>query len=410
MIPATLSASSLQVYQLCPDRWVAEYLNRARGFSNAAADVGTAVHGGLEGFVKAVFIDKTHTGLDRVAQKELLISFYQMSYVATFNTADMETDEYKDGFHLTMKWFERTDLNGTEVVSVESKKTIEIPFNHPDGTSHKCEHCAHSETPGVCYIPFNYIMDRVDKTGETTYEVVDYKTVRVPIQPEDLENKLQARAYSLAVQIEHPDATEVKVTFDLLRHDKISLTFKRDDNIAFWRFLCSTTQRIVDTKPEDARPVLNPECGYCVKKFSCPLMKKDVAVGGIHSLSIDEKAQLMADLEAQTKANGYIIEALNEQLLIHAAHIEELSWETEAGDYEVEVKGSRRRKFPAHQAAAIMGPELFAQMGSMTLGNLDKIIKDESLDPDMRKQLEALVAWEQSGELKAKVKPKKKVV
>ena len=53
-----------------------------------------------------------------------------------------------------------------------------------------------------------------------------------------------------------------------------------------------------------------------------------------------------------------------------------------------------------------MGPELFAQMGSMTLGNLEKIIKDKSLPREMRDQLQGLISWT-NGNLQLKVKPKK---
>src|SRR5699024_4479079 len=114
---------------------------------------------------------------------------------------------------------------------------------------------------------------------ETEWEVVDYKTVRVPIQPDDLDTKIQARAYSLAIQIKHPEATKIKVTFDLLRHDPVSIEFTRDDNIAFWKFLVAETQRIVDLDEADVRPTLNPECGFCVKKYSCKLLQANIAGG-----------------------------------------------------------------------------------------------------------------------------------
>ena len=411
MIPRTLSATSLQVWNLCPDRWQAEYLNRGSNFSNKAADTGTAVHGGLEMFVKAAFIDKTHADLTRVQQKELLISFYQMSYVQTFGTADMETAEYKDGFNLTMKWFERTDLSKVmAVLSAEVKHGIPIPFNHPDKNHQPCEFCEGSPYQGVgrCVRPFNYIMDRKDQAGETEYEVVDYKTVRVPIQPDDLGAKVQARAYALAVQIEHPDATRIKVTFDLLRHEKISMFFTREDNINFWHYLCNEFQRIVDTQPEDVSPKLNMECGYCVKKFDCKVMQSNVAVGGIMSLSMDDTVKMKALLEAQTKANKLMIEQLEEQMFMYAAERDILEWETEDGSMTVEVSGNRRRGFDAQAAARIMGPELFTQVGNMTLGNLEKIINDESLDPAMRAELKDLISWNTTG-LSAKVKPKKAV-
>lgn len=399
MIPRTLSASSLQVWTFCQDRWASEYLDRAPSFSNSAADVGTTFHGAAEMFVKAFFIDKTHDlAMGRVKQKELLITFYQMSYIQTFGTADFETPEYKDGFDLTMRWFKRTDLETKPmkgVVSAEVKRTIKVPYNHPDGTVHELD--------------FNYIMDRVDQIEETVYEVVDYKTIRVPLQPEDLENKIQARAYALAVQIEHPDATKVVVTFDLIRHEPISLTFTREDNIAFWRFLTEETQKIIDTDRDKIRPKLNPECGYCVKKFTCPVMQSNLTAGGIMSLDVDTSIQLIADLKNQIKANNLIVEALEDNVMRHAAETDVLGWETGDGAYEVEIGVGRRRAFPADQAAKIMGPELFAQMGNMTLGNLEKIIKDESIDKSTRDELSNLISWT-NGNLQLKIKPKKKLV
>lgn len=396
MIPRTLSATSLQVAALCMDRWNAEYMDRAPGFSNSAADVGSSVHGALEKLVKAVYIDKTHADLDRVRQKELLITFYQMSYIETFGTADMDTEEYKDGFSLCMDWFSRTSFDGFTVESAELKETIHVPYNKPDGS-------------GQAEVPFNYIMDRVDKIGETEWRVVDYKSVRAPIQPDELETKLQARAYSLAIQIKHPECTKVTVVFDLLRHQPIGLSFTRDDNIAFWRFLCEETQRIVNMDKKDIRPTLNMECGYCVKKFTCLLFAKNVDAGGIMSLSIDEKAQLHADLTAKVKAEKIMVDQLEEDLLRYAAKSESLQWETGDGALEVEVgMTGARREFDAQRAAEIMGPELFAQMGNMTLGNLDKIIKDASIDKEIRDGLANLIT-KGNGNLKVFVKPKKKV-
>lgn len=380
------------------DRWKSEYIDRAPNFSNAAADVGTSVHGGLEEYVKAVFIDKSHAHLSRTELKELLITFYQMSYIQTFGTSDIETQEYKDGFDLSMKWFGRTDLASKPMLKVESaelKETILVPYNHPDGT--------------VENLKFNYIMDRVDQISETVWEVVDYKTVRVPISPEDLVNKIQARAYALAIQIKHPEATRVIVTFDLLRHEQVSIEFNREDNIAFWRFLCSETQRIVNLNESDVRPTLNAECQYCVKKFTCKLMQGNISAGGIHSLSVNESVDMIAKLKDQMKANGRIVEALEEIVMRHAAETDTLHWETEDGLREVEIAVGRRRTFPAHRAAEVMGPELFAQMGSMTLGNLEKIIKDDSLDADMRKELKSMIGYT-NGNLNVKIKEKKKLV
>jgi hypothetical protein len=411
-IPRTLSASQMQVAVLCKMRWLHEYVMRTPDFSNPAADVGTAVHAGLEMFVKAVYIDKTHADLTRPKQKELLITFYQMGYVQTFGTADMETVEYKDGFDLSMRWFARTDLRHVEVESAELKETIPIPYNHPDGQAHSCDLCADKGMigDGICYIPFNYIMDRVDKTGPTSYEVVDYKTIRVPLQPEDLDEKIQARAYALAIQIKHPDAERIKVTFDLLRHEKISLSMSKQDNINFWHFLVREAQDLVNLQEGDIQPTLNKECKFCVMKATCPELQKNIDGGGIHSLSVDEAALLLAKVENQKAAQTALATALEEVVMRHAADIDMLEWETADGSTKVEVGlTAARRKVDAHQAAEIMGPELFAQMGNMTVGNLEKIIKDESLDPEMRDRLKNTMD-KTNGNLKVFVKPKSKLI
>lgn len=408
MIPKSISASSLQVLELCPDRWVAEYYHKGGQASGIAADTGTAVHGALEEFVDAVYIKKTHAGLDKAKRKELLLMYYQMSYCKTFNTTDMDTLHFTDGRDLCMKWFTRTELSDRTVLSVEQKESIPIPFNYPGDPGHTCEHCL-ALPPGQCSVPFNYIMDRLDQTGEDEYEVVDYKTVRVPIQPDDLEAKIQARAYSLAVQIKFPNAKKIKVTFDLLRHEQVSLWFTRDDNIRFWRFLCSELQRIVDMREEDAKPVINPDCAWCIKRSTCKLVQSNINVGGIQSLSIDERVALTEKIKNIAKVHKYLLEELEESIMRHAAETEHLSWETEDGAYEVEITSQRRRQFDPTQAAAIMGPELFAQMGNMTLTNLEKIIKDESLDKEMRDQLSELIGYTTGG-LGVKVKPKKKII
>ena len=397
MIPRTLSASSLQVAQLCMDRWKAEYMDRAANMSNNAADVGTACHAALETFVKQRFIDKTLVDVTRKQELDVLIGLYQIGFVQTFGHTDFTTDEYEDGLELVKKWHKRTDLAAKPMMHVESaelKETIKVPYYLPDGTKK--------------FVNFNYIMDRVDQIEPTIWEVVDYKSIRVPLQPGDLENKIQARAYALAIQIKHPEATKIIVTFDQLRWEPISFVFTRADNVAFWRFLCEETQRIVNTREEDVRPKLNLECGFCVKKFSCKLMKSNVAAGGIHSLSIEESVDMVAQLQAQMKANKSIVDALEEQILRHAAESETLEWVTDDGAYEVAISSARKRTFPADRAAEIMGAELFAQMGSMTLGNLEKIIKDESLDADMRQQLKDLISFTQ-GNLGVKIKPKRTI-
>lgn len=389
MLPKTLSATSLQVASLCMARWKAEYLERTPGFSGFAANIGTTCHGALEHFVKAVYIEKTHQ-----PSWDLLVQFYQIAYIETFQSADFDTPEYKDGIDLVKKWYKRTSFDGFQVESCEVKETIEIPVMH-NGEK--------------VMIPFNYIMDRVDQISETEFRVVDYKSVRMPIQPDELEGKIQARAYALAIQIKHPEAQKIRVVFDLLRYDPVGIIVTKEDNIAFWKYLKQAAQRIVDMDEDDVKPTLNLECGFCVIKATCPLMTKNVLNGGVHSLSMEELVQKKLELEAQAKGGKYLLEEIEELLLKEAYNRDELSWQVMDGAFQVDVTMSRRRQVDASEVARIIGPDLFSKLGSITLGILDDLIKDPALSEDQQQALKKLIYYK-NGDPKAKVKQITKLV
>lgn len=364
---------------------------RVKGFENVAAGIGTAVHGALEKFVKAVYLDKTHEW-----SWNLLEQFYQISYIETFRSADYETVEYKDGFDLVKRWFKRTDLTDVTVESCEVKEFIEVPYIDPT-TGEKSS------------VPFNYIMDRVDQTAETEWRVVDYKSVRVPIQPEDLGVKVQARAYALAVQIKHPEATKIRVVFDLLRHDPVGIVVTKEENIAFWKYLKTSLQNLVDTKPDDIRPTLNPECMYCPIKATCDAMQSNRKGGGIFSLTVDQLALKQVEVEAQIKAQKYILAEIEELLLKEAHERKELEWDTEDGTHRIEIKMSRRRQIDASEVQEIIGPELFGKLGNITLGVVDDLVKDPNLSDEQHEALKKLIYYK-NGDPKPKVKKVTKLV
>lgn len=389
MLPRTLSASSLQVAALCMVRWKAEYMDRVPSVSNSAADIGTACHGGLEKYVKLVYIDKTHE-----PGWQLLKGLYDIAYIETFGNADTDTPEYVDGLAMVQKWFKRTDFDGVEVLSVEDKEPMEIPVEYQGQRT---------------TVTFNYIMDRLDRLGEGHYRVVDYKSIRVPIDPEDLENKIQARVYALAVQRKFPDAKKVQVVFDLLRHNPVGVVFSFDENMKTAHYIMAEAQRIVDTDETTIRPNLNMECGYCVVKASCSLMQTNIAAGGIHSLTSDERVDLTVKLQAQAKGIKILLEELDDLLLREAHSKGVLDWTTENGKYDVEVKVPNRRAVDSSAVARILGPELFGKLGTITLGKLDDIVKDLSVDESIREEVKKQI-YMTNGNLQAKIKEKKTIV
>ena len=381
MIPKTLSASSLQVATLCMARWKAEQMDRIPGFDGNPALTGTACHGALEKYVDAVYIDKTHE-----ASQKLLESFYDIAYIETFGTADKDTPEYKDGLDLIRRWYKRTDFDGVEVLTTELKERMPVPVE----INGKKE-----------VIPFTYIMDRVDRLGPGEYRVVDYKTIRVPIRADELHEKIQAKVYALAVQRKYPDAKIVRVVFDLLRHDPVGIVVTYHQNVETAHYLMAEAQRIVDTDEASIEPKLNMECGYCPIKANCEVLNKNVTFGGIHSLSSEDRIKLKFELEARIKASKILLDEIDDLVLREAFDRDELEW-TESG-YQVRITAQRRRSVDASAVARIIGPKLFGELGSITLGKIDDLIKDESLPLDQREELKKLITYT-TGDPSAKVK------
>lgn len=387
MIPKTLSATSLQTANLCMARWVAENLEFTPGISlHSAADTGSTCHEALEKFVRDCYIDKT-----KEPTWELLKTYLEMSYIGIFKDANFKSDEFKDAESMLRRWWKRNEdyLPSVEIVSVEEKRRMPVPAVKDDGEK--------------IQIPFTYIIDRLDRNAPGEYTVVDYKSVRMPIQPDELTEKIQARIYALAVQIQFPDAEKIRVVFDLLRYDEVGIVVTRDENVAFWSRLKAEVQRIVSFKREDVQPTLNSECGYCVIKAQCVALQRNIDHGGIHSLSIDEMMDLQVRLMAQAKGAQALVGEIEELLLRHAAETDQLKWRNEDGRIQVEIGVSGRRQADHARIAEIIGPDLFAKQGKLTMAVIDNMLSDPSLTDEQKAGIQAAIT-KTYGDPKPKIK------
>lgn len=379
MIPRSLSASSLNTAEACLARWKAENFNRTPSMSNKAADTGTAVHGALEMFVKAVFIDKKESW-DNL---DLLLQLYDLSYMDTFESADLQTDEHADGLTLVKKWHQRTQWDGVTVESVEVKESFSIPTSEGD-------------------IPFNYIWDRSDQLGPHEYRVVDYKTIRAFVTPEQLKKKIQPRAYALAAQIKWPHAERIWVEYDLLRHDSVGAVFTKADNALMWKYLKRAAERIIATDENNTPETLNPECRFCIRKVVCGTLSKAMTGGTIFGITPDEAARRKLMISSQIKALESLDAELDAVLMKEAEAKDLFEWETD--DVKVAITASKRRQVNSNAVANIVGAEVTKKYGNFTLGNVDKMMADESIPLQVRAEVKRLIGvkW---GQPSAKVEP-----
>jgi hypothetical protein len=381
--PKSFSATAFNVAELCLARYKAEHIDRSKGFGGTAASLGTAVHGALENYVKLVYVDKTGA-----ANEKILLDFFRLSYMQTFNTTELNTIEYLEGIDMLKRWFKRTDFSKFEVISCEVKENFPIKTSIGD-------------------IPFNFIWDRHDRLDEGVYRVVDYKTNRWGLNPGDLKKKIQARAYGVAAQIKYPDAKRIWVQFDMLRHDgPVGIVFTRDDNIATWQFMKAKAEQIIATPDSEVPETLNPECLFCSRITSCTALLKNVSIGGVLSMpKIGDMIDKRAELEWQKKAVESAINKLDEVIIGRARVEDQLEFESDINRLRIGI--SATRAIDAERAEHVLPSEVANRyMGkSLTIGNVDKLLKGPELSEEQKKELVSLI-YMKRGEPRVKIEPK----
>lgn len=381
MEPKSLSASALQVYEACPARYKAEYIHRARGPANRAATLGTTVHAALELYVQAMLRNEN-------PDQKYLLDMFRMQYLINFATSDVDTEDYRDGVQMLIDWHDRTDWEGVEVLSCEVKESFPIPTS-------------------IGEIPYNYIWDRHDKVGDNEFKVIDYKTNRWGINPQDLKKKIQARCYGLAAQIKHPQADRIWVEFDMLRHGgPVGIVFTREENAATWRWIKEKAEEIIKTPDDEVEETLNPECLFCVRKQECNALLLNIGVGGIFSIAGSTEAiDRRAMLDYQKRAVEASIKELDAIILTEARELDVLDFESDLN--RINITASSRRSADAEMIEKVIGDDLFDKYGgrSFTMANVDKLLKGNELDASQKAMLRGLI-YMKKGEPTVKVEPK----
>lgn len=379
MEPKTLSASAASVFETCEARYKASYIDRTPEIAGNAGSLGSCVHECLELWV--------NTGQhlvewpDIIAREKAMLVVYNMTYYDYFS----DTTFFADGWSMLRKWLQQMDWSGREVISTEEKKSFDIPT---------------SRGP----LQFNYIVDRLDMLDDGSIDVVDYKSVRQPIQADRMKHLIQPRSYALAAMIEYGGEKGIWVTYDLLRYSPVSVKFDRDDCVATWNYLKKLAERIYAS--DGSQETLNPECRFCPRKQVCETLKRNVDNGGVLSIgTIEEVTDQLALLQAARAGLDAAIDEIMEIGLKMAEDGDLYEWETEVNIGKVTAKG--RRNVDSERAAKVLGGELMMKYGSINVGTLETIIKDEpSLSDSDRSVLKQMLAKKVYGTPYIEVMPK----
>lgn len=227
--------------------------------------------------------------------------------------------------------------------------------------------------------------------------VKTHNTNRFPISHEELRQNIQARIYALMQQIENPETEIVWVTFDMLRHDKVTVSFTREDNTATWIWLSGEIERILGTSEDDAEnnPTLNPECNFCSVKATCPKLIANINAGGIFSLSPAQLVDLKVAVEGQTKGLKALSDELDSVLgpLLRPADGSDNI--IQGTDYDALVASRVVRNVDSNRVNQIVDPLIlrdYIKPGTITLAAFEKLCKDHRVDPELVPVLRSLIS------------------
>lgn len=374
MIPASFSATSIETASKCLSRYTAEQFHRGSGMKGTAASLGTAVHGALELYVKAAWIEE-------VVEKTLkqLIEFFDMSFIAVFGDINRSSGDYKDGLVMLTAWFDRDNLSqpNRTIISCEQKLNFEITV---DGHA----------------FPFNYIWDRCDQTAEDEITVVDYKTNRWSLTHDELRQKIQSRCYAVAAMILYPNMKRIWIEFDMLRHEgqPIAVCFTRDQCAETWLYIKRIIRTVINTHPDKAPETINDTCLFCVRKVTCAARLKVASVGGLVGLEVPELVDTRSEIENIIKANAAALKEIDDALLTHAK--EEDSLTIEGNEYISTVGARGTRVVDPDRAEKIIGSTLWNKYGArkINMGDIDKLLKGNELTDEKKVQLKSIISKE----------------
>ncbi len=381
----SISATSIQTFEGCTARFQAEVVDHVPSPTGSSypARLGSAVHDTLEIVVGRWYVKKEST-----PSFPELVAFFKQKFMEHFEVPPSDESEwYKEGLDMLETWFGRNDLDNVEILHLEEK--MEIEFQSPEGP-----------------VPFRFIFDRLDRFQDgdkKVLRVVDYKTWRQNLQPEGLRQKAQARLYAMAAQIafKHIEFDEIWVCFDQLRYECVEVPFSVEENRATWKYVMKTIKRI-QAEPSPGKRTLNSECQFCVIKSTCSEITRNIKAGGTMALAGDRNAmaQRLMELDGAAKAIKYAQEEVQELLLQDAMEYDEIEYETE--DFHVAFKSMRRKTYNPNEVREIIGDNLFASLGKINNGEIDKLLKGDVLTPSQKSLLRSSVN-ESVGEPRPKI-------
>ncbi|MSR75987.1 MAG: PD-(D/E)XK nuclease family protein [Candidatus Ryanbacteria bacterium] len=244
-----VSFSALETYNQCPQKYEYEHIERKRVPKGKESIFGTSIHSAMRFMFSR---DPLFPTLEEV------LAHFRESFADSQSVADADKARYlESGERMIRVYYEKNPPWNFDVIDLESR--FEVPLEDPK--------------TGITHTIAGSI-DRIDKTGEGLFEIIDYKTSRKLPAQETVDANMQLAIYQLALEKKWPHIDPEHVTLALYfmkAGEKLVTRRTRQDLDNTRGQILDTIHSIekrIETKEFPAKP--NALCDWCGYKPICP--------------------------------------------------------------------------------------------------------------------------------------------
>lgn len=240
-----ISPTKLRTFLLCPAKYRLEYIDKIGRFyhrARAGYAFGHSLHRALDAFHNA-------GGAESVTAEELTASLEQVWITKGYTDTEQEAAYRDEGLRI-LKEYHAAAASAREQqpetappTTLWTEKTLRMDLS-PD-------------------VALSGRIDRVDEHADGALEIVDYKSGRETVCPEDVQNSLALSIYQILVKNKMPDR-RVFATLAALRTGARASWELPEAQRAEIAAACLDTGEEIRTKDwESVLPVVNDHCPHC---------------------------------------------------------------------------------------------------------------------------------------------------
>ncbi len=247
-----ISYSALETFKRCPLKFKLQYLDRIKTPKSKEALFGTLIHSALK---------ILHEPGLTIPSEEDILKYVSDNWNATIYASEQESAmAFAQAIKMLKDYYAKNYPAKFNVLALET--LFEAPL--------KVGEEVHSITGKI---------DRIDKTTEGLFEVIDYKTAKKMPSQETMEKDLQLAVYHLGLANRWPsiiaEKKPVKVSLYFLKHGEILSARRTVEQLEATKESLARSLATINDATKDAKfpPTPNPLCDWCEYQRHCPYFK-----------------------------------------------------------------------------------------------------------------------------------------